>query len=504
MKTKIFIILIICGGQYLQAQQIAKAKDVQIVITPGTIVNASGGLTFVGTSILKNDGLINLIPSQFTKEHWLDSTSGLMDVTSIGSVHFNSDSIQKIYGNTRFYNTRINNDSGVLLESNIEVRNNLDLDNGLVTTGTNQLLVSNNALNAIQSTSSYADSWVNGKLQRVTNVAAGDYFFPIGKLVGTDTFYAPLFIDKFNGNNASYVAEYFHNTPQDFTNFITPPIARLSQLEYWQVESSNFVGPADDDAKLTLSYRGSSVVNISQAVRDSLFIAQYTNIPQWVPTGGGFPAVAVSTASATFGYVKHSGFIASFDNAQKDFTLASRSLFNILPYQLLSWNALKNSTKVNLKWNVDFDMDVRNYIVEKSEDGSRFFHLFTRPSLQQNNSDYNFYDDNPLQGWNYYKLSILDKQNNLLNAGIRRVWFDKKMSNVQIFPNPTNHFIKVQLPTFNSNTILQIIDFSGKVVATKNTTSNNIQINVQALNAGNYTLKIIQGQNIVLEKFNKQ
>jgi hypothetical protein len=499
---KYFIFLFFLAYSHcVYTQQLAKAKDVQIVIEPGTIINTSGGLTFVGTTNVKNNGTINLLPSSL-KENWMDSTVlGVLENTSTGLVHFNSDSIQYIYGNTKFYDSRINNDSGIVILNNVEIKNQLNLDNGLVKTNNNTLLVSNPAIAAIQSTSTFATSWVNGKLARVSNVTGTEYLFPIGKVEGSVKYYAPIKLDKFNTNNATHTGEYFRIIPFDRNNFLAPPIDHISELEYWEIESSNYVGANDDDAKVSLSWRASSVVNANALVRDSLIIAQYTSFPRWEATGGAFPAVVTGTPS--FGYVKHTGFGVNFNASEKQFTLASRSIFNILPYYLISWKATLNNNIVNLNWNVNYDQDVENYTIEKSKDGLIFNTLNITNSLRLINSFYLKNDLNPNNGWNYYNLKIKDLNGNILQAGVRKVWFGTNKIKINIYPNPAQNYINIDFPNYENITLLQIFNTEGQLLSTTKSFGNNELINIKPLSAGAYFIKVLQGENIQTVSFIK-
>jgi hypothetical protein len=499
--TGLFFIFI---GLHVQAQQIAKAKDVQLILTAGTIINASGGISFAGSSNFKNDGTVNLRPSGI-KENWLDSTStGVLDNASTGTVQFTSDSVQSIYGNSIFYNVVVNNDSAVSLLNDVEVKNQLFLNKGLVNTNGNIIIVSNPALTAIQSSSNYANSWVNGKLTRSTNTAGVNYLFPIGKWNGIDSTYAPIMVDKFNANGANYTAEYFKALPMDYLNFLNPPIDHISQIEYWEVLASNFIGGSNDaDAKLSLSWRAGSAVNNNAAVRDSLLIAQYTSFPRWEATGGGFPAVVTGTSTA--GFVKHNAYIGNFSNAEKQFTLASRSLFNILPYKIIYWDAIVQNAKIGLQFEIAFEQEVKQYTIEKSVNGLQFTQLLTTPSLKLATATYAFADFNPMPGWNYYRLLVKDEQGNTRSAGIRKVWYGDAKARLQVFPNPTQNIVQVKLPKYDGNSYIQLYNTTGALIATyQPTTGTTIQINVAKLTAGVYVLKLIQGEKVQQFKFSKE
>jgi hypothetical protein len=504
MKKLLLSIVAVCSGYLVLAQNpVVRATNVRMVVSAGTQVNVAGGLTFDGTTQLLNNGAINITPSSGLTEHWVDNTTGVMDATGTGLVHFNSNVSQNISGNTRFYDLRINNDVDVIILNNIEVANGLQLDKGLVTTNANTLLVSNPSVTAITSAVSYVGTWVNGRLARVTNVAGTDYLYPIGKYISsTESYYAPIQTDKANATNATYATEYFRATPFDRDNRLNPPLERISDREYWHIESSNFGGSTDDDAKISLSYRASSLVGATVAERNDLVNAQYTSTPRWEPTGGGYPAVVTGTAA--FGYVKHNAFAGNFTFAERRFTLASRSIFNILPYNILNWNAYtQNNTTVDLDWDISFDQDVATYVIDHSTNGTQFQQLLSLSSQQKSYSQYKQFHFSPTPGWNYYKLKIVDRLGNIVSAGIKKVWINDGKGILSIYPNPTQQVLHVNTPNYTGKTLLQIIDAAGKLVTTIQPVSNSIDINVQKLASGAYMIKVIQGKKVQIMKFNK-
>jgi len=301
------------------AQQIVRASgNVQIVTTAGTkTVVDGGGITFLGTSkwTATDDSIYVVKTTAGGTEGWLDSTAaGAMDPTSTGSVFLRGTNMQSFYGNTRFYNLFVRNSVGDTLLSSCEVRNNLHLDTGFVFTrtgyGNDSLWVSNPAIAAITSTSNYTRSWVNGRLSRTGNVIgsatpnpAVAYLFPVGK---TDSLYAPIKLAKVNATTTTWTAEYSQNTPFDRLNRFYPPVDHVSSVEYWEITSSN-QGTTDDDAMLSLSWRGYSQVSANPLVRDSLLVIQYINRPPftWDAPGSWATGRAIGPDSLS-GYVTSS------------------------------------------------------------------------------------------------------------------------------------------------------------------------------------------------------
>lgn len=487
------------------AQQVARATNVNMVTSPGTQIVINGGITFTGTSNFKDSGQVFLLRNTLGgRENWLDSTvAGVYDANSNGKVIFSSDSLQYIYGNTKFYNMRLFNDSGANLNSDIEVRNQLDLDKGILYTIplTTKMYVSNPATTSVASTNSFTTSRVNGRLERAANLTSPFYLFPVGK----DTLYAPVKLTKATTATARYTVEYFPASPFDRLNVISPPIDHISDVEYWEI-TSDIASGTDDDANVALSWRGFSHVSSVAAVRDSLLVAQYINNGgfHWeVPGGWTAPGQSVG-ADSLFGYVTAFGYTGSFNFAERRFTLGTFSKHNLLPLQLVSFTAAADGHKVRLNWDIRNDQDIVKYEVEKSLTGTNFTYLNTVTSLQKPQWIYTDFDNNPVAGWNYYRLKIIDKNGRITYSDVRRVRFVDGMQQVKIFPVPTTDVLNIQLPTSYTKVMLQLLSVDGKLISAGQPTSNIIQLNVRNLPGGTYVVRIINNGEVESYPFIKQ
>ncbi len=508
VKLQIMVLgLLAMGGA--SAQQLAKAVDCKIVTTPGTRVVINGGITFTGTSNWKDSGEVFIARNIGSgRENWSDSTAtGVYDVTSTGKVHFTGDSLQYFYGNTQFYNLRVAGDSGLYLNTDAEVRNQLDLDKALLfTTASSKMYVSNPALNSIQSTNNFANSWVHGRLERAANnTGATGYLFPVGKIKNGDSLYAPVKLTKFNTNIARYITEYFPDRPFDPTNVMSPPIDHISDVEYWEIYS-NIVGSNDDDAKVSLSWRGYSAVSASAARRDSLLVTQYINAPPFRWDVPGFWASGnVVGADSLFGYVTSNADIASFIFNERRFTLGTFSPFNALPVKLVYFTAVPDGKQVRLGWQVQQEQDVRSYEMQYSPDGVQFSSIGTVTSLQKAEWTYGGYHPNPIVGWNYYRLKITDRLGKQTYTGIARVLFDENKPGIKLFPNPTVDMVNIQMPSsYVGKVNLMLYNSNGALISVTKPTTTNLRLNVQSLAAGTYFIQLVDGKNVKVYPFVKQ
>ena len=506
MRKIIFIIAVFVSAQ-THAQQLLRASgNVQIVTTAGTktVING-GGITFLGTSkwTATADSIYLFKNTASNPEGWLDSTTaGAMDPTSTGNVFFRGTNRQSFYGLTRFYDLTIRNTVGDTLLSSCEVRNILRLDTGFVFTrtgyGMDSLLVSNPAIAAITSTSSYTKSWVNGRLSRTGNVVgsatpnpAVAYLFPVGK---TDSLYAPIKLAKVNATTSTWTAEYTPAVPFDRTNKFYPPIDHVSKVEYWEI-SSNTQGTIDDDAKLSLSWRGYSQVSATAGIRDSLLVVQYINRPPFTwDTPGGWATLNAVGPDSLSGYVTSNAPTNNYSNAERRFTLGTYSKFNALPVKLIYFTAIADGNKVRLNWEAANEQETVKYEIEKSLTGNSFSRIGTVMSRQLSQSAYIDFDNTPALGWNYYRLKIIDKSGSFTYSPLRPVKFTKGGEEVKIFPVPATDVLHVLLPSsyINSATLL-LYGIDGKFISLLKPAVNNVKINVKPLAGGTYVLKIIKG-----------
>ncbi len=508
---KIFLVLAVFMAAKTNAQQLVRASgNVQIVTTPGTKVvlmgggTTGGGITFTGTSNWKSDGdsiYLNKTTALPAIEGWLDSTAaGALDPTSTGSVFFRGANRQSFYGLTKFYNLFIRNAAGDTLLSSCEVKNELHLDTGYIFTrtgyGNDSLLVSNPAITAITSNTAipYSQSWVNGRLSRTGNVVGSAtpnpaiaYLFPVGK----GSLYAPVKLAKVNASASTWTAEYTPGLPFQNTNIFSPPLDHISKVEYWEISSSN-QGTTNDDAMLSLSWRGYSRVSANAAVRDSLLVAQYIDRPPFIwDVPGGWAAGRAIGPDSLSGYVTSSALTNNYTFLERRFTLGSFSKFNALPVKLLYFTAIADGNRVRLNWEAANEQETVKYEIEKSLTGANYVKIGTVLSRQLSQSAYTDFDFNPAMGWNYYRLKMTDKQGNFTYSPIRPVKFEKGLEQVNIFPVPAATVLNILLPTSYLNKVqLQVFGVDGKFIALLKPTSNLVVLNVQPLAAATYFLII--------------
>lgn len=160
-----------------------------------------------------------------------------------------------------------------------------------------------------------------------------------------------------------------------------------------------------------------------------------------------------------------------------------------------------------LDWTATRTTDVSHYIIEKSIDGQYFTPLTTVPAVVTEgaaNEFYQFIDTKAVEGKNFYRLREVMRDESATGefSPVRVVTFGSKGFSVDASPNPATEFITVKIQSKNPQSIIQLIDGTGRVVL-ENKTEENIRqarLEIRNLNSGVYTLLVKSGDDTFTDK----
>ncbi len=193
-------------------------------------------------------------------------------IAAASSVAFNGANAQNIAGSsmTNFYNLALVNAAGLALAGvDARVEAALTLSEGIIYTGTNLLILSDNAT----STGANDGAYVQGKLRKIGNDA---FVFPLGG----GGFYAPVAISAPADAADHFTAEYFaeNANPNYPTNQLQAPIIAVNEREYWVLDRT----AGSSSVSVTLSWAVARSGNVAEPV-DAL-VARWDG-SQWANHG---------------------------------------------------------------------------------------------------------------------------------------------------------------------------------------------------------------------------
>lgn len=110
-----------------------------------------------------------------------------------------------------------------------------------------------------------------------------------------------------------------------------------------------------------------------------------------------------------------------------------------LPVDLISFTAVPNGTKVDLKWTTATELNNDFFTIERTLDGEIFetVAVINGAGNTSNQSNYTCEDRNPYSGLSYYRLTQTDYDGDSKSYDLRSVNFNSSMSNeINMYPNP--------------------------------------------------------------------
>ena len=142
-----------------------------------------------------------------------------------------------------------------------------------------------------------------------------------------------------------------------------------------------------------------------------------------------------------------------------------------LPLSLLSINATKHNSGVNIEWKTTNEVNLNNYIIERSKDGQSFYQVAVVKPIGTLTSinNYLWYDQLPSDGYNYYRIKSIDKDGTSHYTKTVRVKINPASGTMKVFPNPlSGNIFQVSINNLAKGEYsLQLINYAGQLIKTK-------------------------------------
>jgi uncharacterized repeat protein (TIGR03803 family) len=165
----------------------------------------------------------------------------------------------------------------------------------------------------------------------------------------------------------------------------------------------------------------------------------------------------------------------------------------VLPVELISFTAEKQTSGVLLSWKTAQEQNSDRFEIERSGGGNNFTTIGSVKSAGNTTSimDYSFTDPNPINGINYYRLKQVDMDEKFTHS--KTIPVDcSTTGSVVITPNPVTDKFQLRLPLNSHFTSLRILDVTGKPVFQKAVlSSNSQQFDISHLAKGWYVLQLL-------------
>ncbi len=184
-----------------------------------------------------------------------------------------------------------------------------------------------------------------------------------------------------------------------------------------------------------------------------------------------------------------------------DFAALRFNVPSILPVKLTYFTATAVKSAVALNWVTASELNSSYFGIERG--GGLSFAGIGRVNSKGSSSQlqqYTFTDLQPMQGDNYYRLKMVDKDGKVAYSNTVHFVFGTAPY-LQAYPNPAKGSVSVN--GLSSPASLLLIDASGKVLRRAAATGGSHAFNIQSLAAGIYFIQVKQDNKTTVLKFVK-
>jgi hypothetical protein len=195
-------------------------------------------------------------------------------------------------------------------------------------------------------------------------------------------------------------------------------------------------------------------------------------------------------------------FEISYRNTQScDFIFDDFSLGEIaaapLPVTFMGIVAKKISdNSVSVTWDVADEIDVKEYVIERSTNGVNFTSVGSVPAY--NKPYYSYTDNQPVTGTVYYRVKNVDLDGKFKYSSVVRVTGKRTMS-IKMFPMPAFRNVTIQHDRTGSNATLTLTTMDGRTVKHMALPEGSYQTNLELaqMAPGMYLVRIDDGNGAV-------
>ncbi len=276
---------------------------------------------------------------------------------------------------------------------------------------------------------------------------------------------------------------------------------------------TSFCNPAA--TAINNSYSSNTISNVTGNVLTNDNIPADNDTYSTVLTTAPSQGTLVLNANGTFTYTPVAGYAGgtitfSYQVVDNGYSPASSNIatvtinyasLSMLPIKIVSFDATKNGSTVNISWTASENESGDFFVIEKSVDGKNFTAIAKVETNDFKGASTYSAVDNASTGTTYYRLKTVNRDNSVSYSKVVIVKGDDASVNVKVLNNPATANLNVSYKSSNqANTTIKVFSMSGAQVYQSNINAsagtNNISIPVNQLQNGSYVLVIdsIQGK----------
>ena len=179
---------------------------------------------------------------------------------------------------------------------------------------------------------------------------------------------------------------------------------------------------------------------------------------------------------------------------------------NFLPVELTRFKATVKGENVNLHWQTTTELNNEGFEVQRSSDNRNWeiLDFIVGQGTTYDVQDYEFVDEKPLNGINYYRLKQMDYDGRFAFSAV----ISQKITNgtLEIYPNPVNgQSVSLKFSITNyTDAQVKIYDNLGKLMQQSLLSNGETNLNINDLPNGLYIVSVQMGGHLLQERLVKK
>jgi hypothetical protein len=175
----------------------------------------------------------------------------------------------------------------------------------------------------------------------------------------------------------------------------------------------------------------------------------------------------------------------------------------VLPVNLSSFSAQKNSTDALLQWQTNSEANTAYFNVERSYDGTTFTGINKVNAKGQSSNIYTYKDIAGLSSGStntYYRLKIVDVNGNFKYSSTVKL-ANGHETRVNVFPNPARDVITIS--GLKNNDIIKLLSIDGKLLLQQTAGVQSMIMNIEKYKPGTYIIQVQSDKEVTQQKIIK-
>lgn len=198
----------------------------------------------------------------------------------------------------------------------------------------------------------------------------------------------------------------------------------------------------------------------------------------------------------------------SIASASSDGILVKYNNLSFLPINIISFSATpsENQEAVECNWKVASESSCQGYVLDRSADGSTWSLLDELGCTGFDSIyEYQVLDESPDMGINYYRISQLDFQGNVVDSKVAVVMLQQDPDDLLLYPIPAGNYLNMMVNSRDDQfCTLNVFDLYGKLLMSSPLSfirgSNYLGIETASLPHGHYIVQLVSPDGTFTQK----